>query len=136
VQALLKKIQSNQLNDPDLQRRIETDHSPKETELFLHLMMAFDCTQLSTEEKIILNQLALFPPESYSIPDQLNSWLGYEGSEHQKTFHNALRSLDKKGWVTIHNTTLELHRLHHQVISYQLPFSWENSEAVIDANVK
>lgn len=133
VGDLLGKVQRKTLDDADLQRRIETEHHPDETAVFLHLMLAFDCTELMAEEKSVLRQLALLPPEPYILNGQLAPWLGYRDPAQARVLDQAIEQLVKKGWLTQAKHTYSLHRLLQQVIMYQLPFYWEATKTLINS---
>ncbi|WP_020597890.1 tetratricopeptide repeat protein [Spirosoma panaciterrae] len=133
IADLLQKIKTRALSDPALQRKIETEHHPDETEVYLHLMQAFDCAELTDEEKTLLSQIALLPPESYTAKEQLAPWLGFEDPDSQQMLDNTLNQLAKKGWLMRSNHNFSLHRLLQQIIHYQVPFDWDQSKVLIDS---
>ncbi len=132
VEQLSEKVRARELNDPDLQRKIETEHSGEETEVFLHLMLLFDLSGLSVRETSLLKQFTLLPPQLYEVHEQLAQWLQKNEPEERKTFNEAISSLIRKGWLQEVGNKVGVHRLV-QEISYQSKLEWEEALPLVDS---
>ena len=130
VVELTEKYKSKQLNDPDLQARIETDHSREETEIFIHLMQTFDLSALSEDEKWVMKQFAVLPPEAYP-QKQLLEWLQLTDPKEQRKFAGDLQSLEKKGWLQQTDHAFSIHRLIQQVVHYQLSPAFDDIKTLV-----
>ncbi|WP_165841045.1 tetratricopeptide repeat protein [Larkinella punicea] len=131
VAELTEKYKSKQLDDPDLQARIETEHSREETEIFIHLMQTFDLSALSDDEKWVMKQFAVLPPEAYP-QEQLMEWLQLTDQKEQRKFAGNLQSLEKKGWLQRKDLVFSIHRLIQQVVHYQLQPGFEDVKLLVD----
>ena len=126
VDGLLDKLRRRQLADVDLQRRISLNHSPEETEIYLHLLATFDCAGLDSEERLLLARLAALPPGSAYSVSQLEDWglrrfTAEQTEKGNRTLQEALLRLDRKGWITRSpKNTFSLHRMIQQAALYQL----------------
>ncbi|WP_460636775.1 tetratricopeptide repeat protein [Larkinella harenae] len=129
---LTEKYKSKQLNDPDLQARIETEHSREETELFIHLMQTFNLSGLSEAEQWVMKQFAVLPPEAYP-QQQLLEWLQLTDKKDQRKFAENLQSLEKKGWLQQTDHAFSIHRLIQQVVHYQLRPGFEDVKELIES---
>ena len=79
---LTAKLKRRQLADPELQRRIALNHSPEETEVYLHLLTTFDCAGLDADERLLLARLAALPPGGAYTASQLEEW-GFAGNRQR-----------------------------------------------------
>ncbi len=121
VKDLLERLKNKQLSDPVIQEKIRTAHSPEETEIFMHLMQAFQLANLSIYEKWLMKQFTFLVPEKYAT-GTLKEWLQIDKeNKDEKTFFKSLRSLAQKGWLKTDNfSAYEMHRLIQQITHYQL----------------
>jgi tetratricopeptide (TPR) repeat protein len=121
IDDLIEKLNSRRLSDPELRARLETEHSKEETDLYLHLMTAFDLSDLTKSELRLLRQLALLPSAPYSW-QVLVEWFGLTGKDVQHQLREDLFTLDQKGWLKSTDKKLfTLHRLIQQAVYYQYP---------------
>jgi len=58
---LTAKLRRRELADTELQRRIRSNHSDEETEIYLHLLATFDCAGLDAAERLLLDRFAALP---------------------------------------------------------------------------
>ena len=130
IESLLDRLRRKQLNAPEIQRRIITEHS-EETEIFENLRIVFDVSDLLPSELRLLKQITLFPPQTYHINEQLGQALEIVTDEEKRSFHNTLNSLDRKGWIKVSDKTVEMHRMVHQMISYQVKSDWKDAKPVV-----
>ncbi|MCF0061475.1 tetratricopeptide repeat protein [Dyadobacter chenwenxiniae] len=130
VEDLLTKIRSKQLDDPHFQRKIVTEHS-EETEVFENLLAVFNVSNLSQPELQLLRRLTLLPPGIYDINNQLGVAFQRLSPEDLRTFHEAIHSLDVKGWIKVSGQSIEMHKMMHQMISYQEKITWEDAEPFV-----
>ena len=122
---LTAKLRRRELADADLQRRIRSNHSDAETEIYLHLLTTFDCAGLDADERLLLARFAALPPGNAYAAAQLEDW-GFqdataETAAARRALHEALARLDRKGWLTRHaDHRFSLHRMIRQAVLYQL----------------
>lgn len=116
VSELTEALRQRQLDDPVLQEQVWTGHSGEERGIYMHLMKAFELTQLSGQEQWMLKQFVVLPPERYAVA-MLADFLQKKPLE----LNTALNGLAAKGWITRHeDRTFSAHRLVRQVAEYQL----------------
>ncbi len=120
LRELTAKLQRRELGDPELQRRIRANHSPEETEVYLHLLTTFDCAGLDAEERLLLARCAALPPGGAYAAAQLEEWLQVT-DQGRRQLHETLDRLDRKGWLTRSpENAFALHRMVQQAVLYQL----------------
>ena len=118
--VLTAKLRLRRLADPELQRRITSNHGKEETEVYIHLLTAFDCSGLDAAERLLLARFAGLPPGYAFTPAELEEWLQIP-VEERRDLHETLDRLDRKGWLTRSaGPRFGLHRMLHQAVWYQL----------------
>jgi len=120
IGELTTRLQRRQLADAELQRRIALNHSPEETEVYLHLLTTFDCAGLDEAERLLLARFSALPSGGAHSAAQLEEWLKIEAAE-RRSLHETLSRLDRKGWLTRNpDNSFSLHRMVQQAVLYQL----------------
>ncbi|MEZ4985323.1 MAG: tetratricopeptide repeat protein [Saprospiraceae bacterium] len=128
---LTAKLRTRQLADPQLQRRISTHHSPEETEVYIHLLTAFDCSGVDADERRLLAQWCGLPPGGFYAAPDIEDWLQIEEAQ-VRTLHETMKRLAHKGWLlTDDNNHNGLHRMMQQALTYQLAPGWEEWSALV-----
>ncbi len=119
VAELSDYLRHNQIDEDILQTVIELEHAKGETQLYRHLLSAFDLSGLSTRPELILilQRMAALPvsAEGYAMKD-LIEWFGMK--DEATGFVNSLQELFKLGWLTQGKKNhFGLHRLIALIIS-------------------
>ncbi|MEM7512540.1 MAG: tetratricopeptide repeat protein [Bacteroidota bacterium] len=132
ILALLKEKELVKLS-----KKVWTDHSDREVEVYSYLLAAFQLGDLSEQEKELLAQWAILPPEEISV--DLLVQLFQVTEDELDSFEKKLTDLAKKGWIMKNDLaqTYRMHQLIQEVIRYQLPATDYNVATIIDgaANV-
>lgn len=127
---ILNKIQQKQFDT--IQKKVFSQHSKSEIELFTYLNVAFDLSGLSEEEENILRQWTVLP--SIDISAELVIQLfNFDEDTVPDAFETAIESLVQKGWL-LYNQQGECFRCHQliqEVIRYQLPPTESNCAQLI-----
>ncbi|GJM34781.1 MAG: hypothetical protein DHS20C18_37820 [Saprospiraceae bacterium] len=128
VEELGEYLDHKQVDEEMLQTVVEIEHAKGETQLYRHLLSAFDLSGLTrnSELMLMLQRLAALPPaaEGYPVKD-LMEWFGME--EEAADFVNRLQKLHKLGWLTQPGkSNYGLHRLIGIVISKAHPAELED----------
>ncbi len=132
LSELTAKMKRRQLADPELQRRIALNHSPEETEVYVHLLTAFDCSGLEAAERRLLAQFTSLPPGGAYTAAQLEEWLKIE-TKDRRALHEMLNGLDRKGWLTRNpDGGFGLHRMMQQAVWYQLKPGMEELGVLVE----
>jgi len=120
LSEMTDKLRRRQLADPDLQRRIAIHHSREEVEVYNHLLVTFQCTDLGEAERLLLARMAALPPGGAYSAEELEEWFKLEPAE-RRALHETLRALERKGWLNGSDDGLfSLHRMVQQAVLYQL----------------
>ncbi len=119
VREALEKIKARQLFSPELQRKIELNHSKKETEIYIHLIQTFNLLPLSEKEQWLMKQFYFLLPVANSI-DVLETLFNITENEAKKELHVNLHELSKKGWLQVNKEGYFVHRVTQQIIYYEL----------------
>ena len=128
ISELTEILEQNQLDDPDLQEKVWARHSSEERSIYVHLMKAFELTQLTDREVRLLKKLVVLPVERYPVAT-LNDFF------HEKPLglNRMLNSLADKGWSSLHeDKTFSIHRLIQQAVEYQLQPGFEDVEGLVE----
>ncbi|MFN8304774.1 MAG: tetratricopeptide repeat protein [Saprospiraceae bacterium] len=132
LSTLTAKLRRRQLADPDLQRRISSNHSKEETEVYIHLLTAFDCSGLDAAERLLLARFVGLPPGYAFTAAQLEEWLQVP-AEERRHLHETLDRLDRKGWLTrSEGPRFGLHRMLQQAVGYQLTPGMEEWAVLVE----
>ena len=132
LSTLTAKLRRRQLADPDLQRRISSNHSKEETEVYIHLLTAFDCSGLDAAERLLLARFVGLPPGYAFTAAQLEEWLQVP-TEERRQLHETLDRLDRKGWLTrSEGPRFGLHRMLQQAVGYQLTPGMEEWAVLVE----
>ena len=131
VKQLLEKVRAKKLNDPGIQRKIETEHSEEATEVFLHLSLVFDLSPLSEPEVRLLKQLTLLPPQFYDVNLEVAQWLQINKPGEKRIFNESVSSLVRKGWLTQDGNKVVIHRVIQELVSYQGKLDWNDVAPLI-----
>lgn len=122
VSELTAIMREKQLDDPDLQELIYSRHSGTERGIYLHLMKAFELTNLTEKEIWLLKQFIVLPAEQYPVT-KLADLLDKKPLSLNKTLNN----LAEKGWITKHeDKSFSIHHLIRKVTEYQLNPRWKD----------
>ncbi len=101
VAELSDYLRHNQIDEDILQTVIELEHAKGETQLYRHLLRAFDLSGLSTHPELILilQRMAALPPsaEGYAVKD-LVEWFGVDNEAN--FFVKNLHELFKLGLLS------------------------------------
>ncbi|NOT51467.1 MAG: tetratricopeptide repeat protein [Chitinophagaceae bacterium] len=131
VKEVFQKIRSRQLSSPELQRKIELNHSKAETEIYLHLLQTFSLLPLTEQEQWLMKQFCFLLPVSYTI-DELENFLNIKNEEKEKELHETLNALSKKGWLQLNERSYNIHRIVQQMTDYQLQPSLKDVEQLVE----
>lgn len=133
VSELTEILKQKQLNNPELQEKIWARHSREERGIYLHLMKAFELTDLNESEIWLLKHLVVLPILEYSVKT-LAEILNLNPFELNKT----LNQLAKKGWIQLQqfDRTFSIHGLIQQVVGYQLKPSFADCETLVERLAK
>jgi tetratricopeptide (TPR) repeat protein len=132
VSGLTGTLRQKQLDDPELQEKVWARHSGEERGIFLHLMKAFELTNLTDPEVWLLKQFVVLPVERYAVAT-LADFL----QEKPLGLNKTLNNLAAKGWLTWHeDKTFSIHRLIRQVAEYQLRPRFEDVEALVGSMIR
>ncbi len=127
VADLTATLRERQLDDPDLQEKIWTQHSKEERGIYLHLMKAFELSNLTEKEIWMLKQFVVLPAEGYSV--QVLAELTQQKSLE---VNGILNELISKGWLTRRkDKTIEIHPLVRTVASYKVRVGIEEANTLI-----
>ena len=123
VEELGQFLDQQKIDDELLQTVVEVEHAGGETQLYRHLLSAFDLSGVAgrPEQLLVLQRMAALPPaaEGYSAQD-LVEWLGEE--ENPTAFVNHLHELHKLGWLAQpQKNSFALHRLIRTVVEKAHP---------------
>lgn len=130
--TLTDKLRRRQLADPELQRRIVSNHSKAETEVYFHLLTAFDCSGLDEAEQLLLARFTGLPLGQSFTAAQLEEWLRAP-AEERRALHETLDRLDRKGWLTRSDgPRFGLHRMLQQAVGYQLKPGMQQLGVLVD----
>ncbi|MDX1908254.1 MAG: tetratricopeptide repeat protein [Bacteroidia bacterium] len=134
VEALSAYLDTQHLDDEVLQVIIESEHAKGQTQLYRHLLQAFDLSGFGQRPELmrLLKQMAALPPgaEGYPLLD-LMEWCGIE--QEKTTFVNHLRDLHRLGWLTQPgNNHFGCHRLIKTLIAHAYPATEEEVMPLIE----
>ncbi len=117
LESLYEKLLKGQLNDPELDQIILTEHGADKGELIKQLLFLFDVVSLSQNEIIILKTWYYLEPNSYTL-EEVSNFTDVNLGELKL----LLSELSKKGWIIYSSKekTYTLHRLIQKVIFYSL----------------
>lgn len=132
VSGFTQILRQKQLDDPDLQEKIWTNHSGEERGIYIHLMKAFELTRLTEREVWLLKQFVVLPVERYPVATLADFLQG-----NPFRLNKVLNSLAKKGWLTLHeDKTFSIHRLIRQVLGYQLSPNFEDLRTLVERMIQ
>jgi tetratricopeptide (TPR) repeat protein len=115
VTQLTEKLSRHELDDPDIQEAVWTQHSGEQRTVYKHLIQAFELSHLSPEEKHLLANLAVLPAVTYTAP-LLAELLNIEALP----LNRMLQSLADKGWINRHEEGgFSVHRMLQEVVILQ-----------------
>ncbi len=117
---MTEKLRRRQLDDPDLQRRISSNHSKEETDVYAHLLVTFQCAGLDEAGRLLLARMAALPPAGAYTAAELEEWLQVEPAG-RRDLHETLSRLERKGWLSRSpEQHFSIHRMVQQAVLYQL----------------
>ncbi|MEA5426394.1 SMEK domain-containing protein [Arcicella lustrica] len=129
VRDFIDRLKTKKLNDPSLQKSIFTSHIKGESQLYHHLMITFDLTEVTYEDAIILRKWAYLLPDSYQI-DELAESMNDAVSTNQN-FNSQLNSLLGKAWLNYEDGTFTMHPLLQKIIFYKLSPTLSDAVSII-----
>ena len=138
VAELSDYLRHNQIDEEILQTVIELEHAKGETQLYRHLLSAFDLSGLSTRPELILilQRMAALPPsaDGYVVKD-LIEWFGME--EEATDFVNHLQELFKLGWLSqTKQHYFGLHRLIALILSKVYSAGLEELQPLVETFIE
>lgn len=129
ISELTAILRQKQLDDPDLQEKVWARHRGEERGIFLHLMKAFELSQLDEKEKWLLKQFVILPVEQYSVATLVDFL-----QEKPLGLNNVLNTLAAKGLLTFHeDKSFSIHRIIRQVAEYQLQPEFEDGATLVES---
>ncbi|MCO6491153.1 MAG: tetratricopeptide repeat protein, partial [Phaeodactylibacter sp.] len=136
VEELGEFLDHKQVDEEILQTVVELEHAGGETQLYRHLLSAFDLSGIAArpERLLVLQRMAALPPavEGYPVKD-LIEWFGIE-QEEATAFVNHLQELYKLGWLTQpQKNYFGLHRLIGTIVSKAHPAGPEQLAPLVQA---
>lgn len=127
ISELTTILQKKELNNSELQELIYSKHSGAEHGIYMHLMKAFELTNLSEDEIWLLKQFIVLPIEQYPVT-KLAELL----DQRPLYLNKILNSLAGKGWLTKHeDNSFSIHRLIRQITEYKLKPKYDDLEALV-----
>jgi tetratricopeptide (TPR) repeat protein len=130
---LTTRLQKQELNNPDLQRRISLNHSKEETAVYKHLLTAFSCATLNDKEQQMLARCCALPPGQSYTATELLDWCQVTDDE-KAAFLDTLQSLIQKGWLNMSlDGQCDMHRMVQQAVWYQLQPDFEVLEVLVNS---
>lgn len=131
IREVIKRLKNKQLDSEDLQRKIESAHSEKETEIYVHLIQTFNLLPLTDYDKWVMKNFAFLLPRQYVV-EEIEILFGSEKPTDQKQLQEGLYTLAKKGWLKYTDEGYGMHRMIQQMVHYQLSPKLKDIEVLID----
>lgn len=138
LEGLSIYLDTQHLDDEVLQVIIESEHAKGQTELYRHLLQAFDLSGFGQRPELmrLLKQMAALPPSSEGYPVRdLMEWFVVE--EDKTAFVNHLRELHRLGWLTQPaNNHFGCHRLIKTIITHAHPANVVDIMPLVETFIK
>lgn len=117
--GFIEYINSQSLDDDDLQIDIEDDVQEQTSRLFTILQQTFSVANLNDVDQSHLVFFAILPSEGTKI-SELIEWYGKDHEKQNKVqFPNLITQLQKMGWIERDGDNVSMHKMLQETIIYE-----------------
>ncbi|HVD99047.1 MAG TPA: NB-ARC domain-containing protein [Cytophagaceae bacterium] len=116
--SLTESVKSLELNNENFAININLDDSS--TRILNHLLYVFSISNLTNENKYLLNTLSILPFDEIIIEEFIKIYGDKDYPKNKIFVVNQINELDKKGWIIRINDRIKIHKLIQHIIRYNI----------------